>query len=201
MILAFTSLASAQVPDPDLSYATSATSEPVSLVMLPNGSGNGFEAAQLYGGSIADATITVVLRDESGMPVVGFPAEDVFLICGDADDVPACAPGMVADADTDASGTTTFTQPLLAGGSGAGAQVMIGTWPTPELPIEFLQGDLYHFNSQDLNGDLIVNLSDIVTFTGDYFGAYTYRADLHWDGTHNLADVVVFAVGLGAACP
>ena len=40
----------------------------------------------------------------------------------------------------------------------------------------------------------------IVTFTGDYFGAYTYRADLHWDGTHNLADVVVFAVGLGAAC-
>jgi hypothetical protein len=56
-------------------------------------------------------------------------------------------------------------------------------------------------NSPDINGDLQVNLSDVVAFTQDYFGAYNYRSDFFWDGVLNLSDVARMAQGMGAICP
>ena len=57
------------------------------------------------------------------------------------------------------------------------------------------------FNSADINGDLIVNLSDLGVFTTDYFGSYRYRSDFAWDGMVNLSDLGRFASAYGAGCP
>jgi hypothetical protein len=57
------------------------------------------------------------------------------------------------------------------------------------------------FNSADLSGDLVVNLTDLGIFAGDFNGAYAYRSDFRWDGALNLADVGLFAGAVGASCP
>jgi hypothetical protein len=39
-------------------------------------------------------------------------------------------------------------------------------------------------------------------FAADFFaGTGAYRSDFVWDGTVNLADLVVFADAVGAGCP
>jgi len=169
-VLSIAGFSGAQIPDPEYCYATSANSEPVSICMIPDGSGTGFEEAMLEGGASADATISVTVRDGLGSPIQDFPAEDVFLPIG-YQCPPVCCPlGTIADGPTNADGMTTFTVPPRAGGSAIGAQVMIGTWPTPEFPVEFDNGGLFRFNSPDINGDLVVNLVDLAVFADDYFG-------------------------------
>lgn len=192
----------AQVPDPILSQATCASSSPISLANSPNGGGDHFQSAQIYGGGSFDATITVTLLDGNANPVSGYPPEDIWLDVQDPEPLFATCPGgAIADGHTDALGQTTFSNSLRAGGSGSGSQVMIGTWPTPEFPIPVVGGDLINFNSPDINGDLQVNLSDIAIFAADYYGAYNYRSDFYWDGIVNLSDLGFMAQGVGASCP
>jgi hypothetical protein len=198
-----TGTAWAQAPDPILSHATCDDITPRSILSVPNGAGDAMEMARIYGGGFMDATITVTLIDGNGMPVSGYPSEDIWLDVLDpgVGDYTPCPAGNIADGATNALGQTTFSNTLSAGGSGSGAQVMIGTWPTPEFPIPFAGGDLFHFNSPDINGDLQVNLSDIALFAGDYYGAYNYRSDYYWDGVVNLSDIGFMAQGVGASCP
>lgn len=170
---------------------------------FPNGSGDSLHMARMYGGGLMDATITLTLVDSNSNPVAGYPAEDIWLDVldpGVGDYIP-CPAGNIADGPTNSAGQTTFSNSLRAGGSGSGSRVMIGTWPTPEFPLEFPGGDLFHFNSPDINGDLQVNLSDIAIFAGDYYGAYNYRSDFFWDGILNLSDIAFVAQGVGAQCP
>ena len=44
------------------------------------------------------------------------------------------------------------------------------------------------FNSADLDGNGVANLTDIAAFTQILFGAYDYSADFLWDGVINLSD-------------
>ncbi|MBU2502334.1 hypothetical protein KJ682_13460 [bacterium] len=59
----------------------------------------------------------------------------------------------------------------------------------------------HHYNSPDISGDLQVNLMDVGLFASDYFGAYSFRADLVPDGVLSLSDVGRFAMALGSMCP
>jgi len=56
-------------------------------------------------------------------------------------------------------------------------------------------------NSPDINGDLRVNLTDVVLFTMLYHGPYDYAGDFYYDGVLNLSDIVMMARGQGKTCP
>jgi hypothetical protein len=73
----------------------------------------------------------------------------------------ACNGGTTADQSTDENGQTFWLQPLRAGGCSVGEMTMVLVAGTPlvgpGLPVVF--------RGPDLNGDLAVNLSDIVRTT------------------------------------
>lgn len=196
--------ASPQAPDPDLCYASVANSEPVSVLVRPDGGGWPLAEAMLFGGTRTNATITLTVVDGAGTPVIGFPAEGLYLVGSGCDPftcLNVCGSGSIADGSTNALGQTTFSGPLWAGGSNVGAGVMIDTIPLPESPLLIQGGDLLQFNGPDINGDLAVNLVDVSLFAGDYFGSYDYRSDFYWDGVVNLTDISILAQSLGASCP
>jgi len=180
----------------DYSTAALACPGPVSIVVLPDGSGDPLTAARTPSGAIVDATLTLTLRDCWDEPIPNFPAEDLWLESADGGLVP-CVGGSIADANTDALGVATWTNPLLAGGhSEAGCSIVInGTVLFSGQPLAL------RFNSPDLNGDLAVNLSDVAIFVGDYWGPYRFRSDFSADGVLNLSDVSLMVQAVGSACP
>jgi hypothetical protein len=71
-----------------------------------------------------------------------------------------------------------------------------GTWNVIPMPLNV------SFNSPDINGDLVVNLSDIAFFASDFFSpGYNYRSDFNYDQVINLQDVAMLAGAVGAFCP
>ena len=56
------------------------------------------------------------------------------------------------------------------------------------------------FNSADLSGDGVVNLSDAGGFAA-VLGTTAYAGDFNFDGVVNVSDAGFMANGLGAACP
>ena len=186
---------------PDLGFSTlSGAMEPVqvSVYSLPNGAGHGLDDVYVLGGVKVNATVTVTLLDSNLQPVFNYPFEDLW-VDSSLGGIVYCPGGTTADANTDANGQTTFTNALFAGLSSdplatEGLVVMVSGVPMSRtLP--------YHFNSPDMDGDLIVNLTDVVIFAGIYYGAYEYKADFYWDLTINLSDIVLLAQGMGAECP
>ena len=166
------------------------------LLVVPDGSGPSFTQARGPAGEIIDATITFHLIDCENVPVASFPFEDMWLQAVDFGLV-ICNGGSVADVNTDASGSTRWTNPLRAGGtSAAGTEIIINGSPLPGLPTMPI-----HFNSPDLNGDRLVNLTDVPLFSADFYGPYAFRSDFLRDGAVNLSDVVLMAASLGASCP
>ncbi len=198
--LAVTPVAAGWGPDPDLSAVTVATSGygPGSLVLLvrPDGQGRSLTDASMTGGVRVDATVSLVLRDALGTPISGYPAEDMWLQTSGRD-VVSCgsAWGLPADRDTDQDGRTVWSLPPPAGGwSASGLRVFVnGMEFSPELPIRVV--------SPDLNGDLVVDLSDAGMFTLDLFGVYRERSDFNNDQVINVSDVGVIATTLGGVCP
>lgn len=187
------------IPDLDLSYYQTAATEPVSIFTVPDGQGNGFDAAFAFDGAVMDATITLHLVDAQGVPFSGYPAEDMWLETTQ-DGLAPCPGGSIADANTDANGMTQWQEPLAAGGY---------TDPVNELTIVMVGGgalsqpplDIY-FNSPDLSRDGLVDITDIAMFAQDFFGAYSYRSDFNWDDAINLSDVSFMTTrGIGAECP
>jgi hypothetical protein len=172
-------------PIPDFSNCTAVTAatEPVSVYTLPDGGGDPLRACCAFGGDKIDASITLQLLDWDLTPICCFPAEDIWL---ESDGVVFCPGGAIADGDTDASGITTWRSALAGGAAsqpGAGTRVMVigMALPQPDLDIRF--------HSPDLNGDLEVNLTDVVHFIQDYLGVL------------DLSDVVLLVQGLGKDCP
>jgi hypothetical protein len=56
--------------------------------------------------------------------------------------------------------------------------------------------------SPDMNGDLVVNLVDLGSFSEDYAnGVYDFRSDLSCDGAEDLRDVSIFSEHYDEACP
>ena len=198
LFIGMASVAMAGVPDLALSTATTAATEPVSIFNLPNGAGAEIELdAQTFGGSVMDATITLWLVDGLGDPIGLYGAEDLWLetIFGG---LMACTAGTIADAATDIDGMTVWENALNAGGF---------TDPATELTVVVVNGDALsqagfniQHNSADIDGNGVVNLTDIAAFTQVLFGVYAYGADFLWDGAINISDVALMTQGNGTAC-
>ena len=93
------------VPDPFLSEAFIAYEGPgvPTVLVVPDGSGSPFSEAHDEQGQVVDATITLYLRDNQGIPFVYFPHEDMWLESADGGQV-SCTWGVLADQDTDFNG-------------------------------------------------------------------------------------------------
>jgi hypothetical protein len=142
-----------------------------------------------------NATVTLTLKDQFGSPIFGYPYTDMW-IESSSKALSVCAGGSTADADTDILGNTTFSNPMFAGGTGAGLIIMINGSALSQAALDYL------FNSPDITGDRIVNISDFTVFSGDYLtGPYNYRSDLSWDGVYNLSDLVRFSAAWLEECP
>jgi hypothetical protein len=197
LVIGSAAFAVAGVPDLALSTAVRADASinPLSLYSLPNGGGRTFAAAFLPGGSGGDATITLTLNDGLGVAIANFPFEDMWIESVDGGMV-ACGGNATADLNTDVNGQTRWNAPLFAGGqSEALCKVQINGDPLVGSDL------LISFNSADINGDGVVNLSDGGFFTQDLFGAYDYRSDFNFDNVINVSDAGFMANGLGASCP
>ena len=197
LIVGAASLAMAGVPDVNQCETDRAYqgAEYAVVRCLPNGGGEPFTAAVAQGGGVVDATISVIVKDGAGVPIVFYPFEDIWLESADAGMV-ACAGGANANGSTDANGYTEWVNPLRAGGSSFGStQVVINGNAVP-------QALAVGYNSADLDGSGVVNLSDVQFFATDYYAiSYVFRSDLFYDGIVNLSDIPYMASGYGASCP
>ena len=185
---------------------------PVSINALPSGLGNPLSAAQSWDGvpgvppTEVDATIGVQIVDGFGDPVVGFPAEKITVRSQLGGWTPCTGSPLTADGPTDATGTTTISGVLFAGGHSEPGELLQVVVDDPLLNTtsypDGLAGLEYFVNSVDLTGDLVVNLNDVSDFTGIYFGeVYDYAVDFNWDGVINLSDVAKLGPAIGGQCP
>ena len=185
------------IPDPGNSEAWLGYEGPEipTLLVVPDGTGSPFTEAQLPDGTRVDCTVYLRMLDSLNYPIANFPFEDLWLESADGGLV-ACTGGTNADQNTDMMGLTSWVQPLNAGGYSADLlHVMVNgeNVQNPGLPL--------HFNSPDINGNLMVDLVDISQFSSDFFGAYHFRSDLYRNGVIDLVDVMLLARGMGAECP
>jgi len=170
--------------------------EALTLLVVPDGSGGALNEASLPLGGTEDATITLFVFDTGYDPIALFPAEDMWLESED-NGLILCNEGSIADADTDIDGRTQWVDPLFGGGHSQALTVVKINGMTPELT----SGVNLSFNSPDINGDLIVNLSDVPLFVRDYYSDNDFRSDFHRDGIVNLSDLVPLVRAIGANCP
>ncbi len=198
LILCSAAMATAGIVDLTNSIATmdEVGSYSVTLFNLPNAGGSAFSEAQIYmDGTVIDATISLVVLDGYGIPIPGYPAEDMWLESVDDGMVP-CTAGSSPDFPTNEFGETSWVNPLNAGGCSEDfTQVVISGLSLNQGPLAM------HFNSADMNGDGAVNLADVGTFSGLFYGEYSFCADFSNDGVLNLTDVGRLAQGSGATCP
>ncbi len=205
LLVGVVSFAFADTPYPYVQWIDFPVEEDVSLFILPDGSGPDLSEAQGFGGTVVDATIRVKLIMVDGVAIGGFPGEDVWLQ-DESGSVFSCPGGFFADNSSDASGIITFSSSMAGGGHTEGPiyVYVVGNraydpqdypFPMTHPPVEGL-----HFNSADINGDGLINLSDIGLFSEDFFGMYNYRSDFYWDGYLNLSDVSKLALALGRTC-
>lgn len=185
------------LPDFNLSTVTIAHQGPesLSIMVVPDGSGDALDTALMFGGTHTDATITVMLMDPMGYALDNYCFDSIMLTANDGG-VIFCTDTNYPDGDTDETGMTQFHGPFHGGGSSmAGLIVLVnhGGLLTAPLPLSI--------NSPDLNGDLVVNLSDIPLFASDFYGSYAYRSDFHYDGIVNLSDLTRMAQSIGRGCP
>lgn len=193
-------LAAAGIPPLDPCTVEGTYPGRVSVFCIPDGGGHPLTEAQAFGGTFVDGTIVLILHDDADNPVYNYPAEDLWLESSHGGMI-SCVGGTIADAPTDVDGRTTFSHPLLVGGhtsplAGELMQVFINGAACPTTA-----GVDVQVNSPDLNGDLVVNLTDVIIMSGHLYGAYDYGSDFHYDGVINLSDIVMMAWGMGAACP
>ena len=195
LLLSAVSVAWAGVPDMSRSSATTAASVGASVYSLPNGGGHPVNNCFRLGGQRHNATITLTLLDVNSNPIFQYPWADLWLDTGDGALV-YCPAGTSADRDTDVLGQTTWSRNLFAGSSGIGTVILVSGNTLTQAPLNI------NHNSPDINGSLLVNLSDVTLFAQDIFGGvYRYRSDFYWDGNLNLSDLVLMSQGTGAGCP
>jgi len=183
-IVALAQPALAQVPDPAMSTATSASGH----ILMSLGGGYA---------SLADAglTITVVINDSGGSPVSGVAANRIRLDSSNVADLVECPTDNTADAATDLTGTTTFSGILFGGGFKQGdLRVYVDGVAIPSvIDIEI--------NSTDLNADLLNNIADLGAFASDLAQPFVFRSDLWRDDVMDIADLAVYALFFADSCP
>jgi hypothetical protein len=199
LVVSLASMAWAGVPDLNNSTVTTAAASGASVFALPNGAGTAFTEAFGAGGATTDATITLTLIDTNGDPIYLYPFSDLWLETSGGG-LAYCSGGTTADASTDENGQAFWANAIAGGGYSAGenAVVMVAGSPVSGGGVNVT------FNSADISGDLIVNLTDISNFTvllgGDFTSHPQYAGDFNNDGQINLSDIARFTPGIGTAC-
>jgi hypothetical protein len=141
-----------------------------------------------------DGTITLTLLDTAGNPIEGYPAAEIWLDSTHGNLTPCGETLVHPDGPTDANGVTTFSGALHAGyHSDTDERLRV------VVDGEVLTSTNMHvrFNSPDVSGDCVVNLSDIGLFSQVFFNEYDYSCDFNWDNAVNLSDVSLLAGGYG----
>ena len=144
-------------------YAETVASELVSVYCRPDGNGQPLNAVYAHGGTIVDATITVTILDMYGDPIVGYPAEEIWLEGPPGSELVFCFGGSLADGPTDQNGQTTFSQAVQAGGhlySDAppdGLNVLVSGLIAESSSLWQIS-----VNTSDIDGDLLVNIADTI---------------------------------------
>lgn len=194
------------VPFPRIQQMSCGATEPVCLLVVPDGSGPSFHEARTIGGATVDAAVSVQVwcYDEFG-PVGPWGGLDPawLTLAPSAGSTRGCAQDdvMIADNWSASNGWTQFSLPPRAGGWSEGPTRALLWWGTLYAPGCQCGPLPIRFNSPDLNGDRHVDLADISLFAQDYFaGTGAFRSDLHWDGAVDLSDVAVFSRYQGANC-
>lgn len=168
---------------------------PLSIMIVPDGSGDTLDQAYTSYGDQVDGRISVTLTDFIGLPSVGVPPS-VIRLYSEGDEIVFCPEFDIARMATDTDGWTYFDGPFGGGGSnqtGFNVQVCNLILLSGTLPL--------WMNSPDINGDLLVDLTDVQLFAMDFYGIYNYRSDFEYDGVVNLSDVTQMAQHMGASCP
>ena len=187
-----------EVPDINNCQISTRATVDVSIMICPACDGNSFGAALAFGGGPVDATIEVIIANNTGQGLGGITASSIWL---EETGINWCDAGNIADFDTDATGYTEFAMPPCGGGCSdnmtLSGYLMIGS-PTP-----FNENPLPHimFNSPDTNGDLVVDLIDLSEFAAAYFAPATYCFDYYWDGQMTLQDLALFSQHYTHSCP
>ncbi len=173
---------------------------PASVYTHPDGNGHPLAHCQAFGGDLGhDATIIMRVVTMGGDPIENWPFEDLWIEPNQGG-MFACIAGNCADANTDANGETSFATPLAAGGYSNYPDDLMVAYMSG-LPAETPPMAVY-VNSPDLDGNLVVNLTDLVLFAMAYRnGEMAYRYDYWWDGVLDISDVVLFTQGYGTECP
>ena len=186
------------LPDFDLSIAmfrdSADHSYPLSLMIVPDGSGEPLAEAQRPDGTVVNGQIIVYLLDGWARGREDMPPAEILLE-SPGGILAFCTDGNMAGQATDSEGYTYFSAPLYGGGwSQNDLRVYVCNTPLSSayLPL--------WINSPDIDGDLEVNLSDVQLFAVDFYGAYAYRSDLFYDGVINLSDLSRLAQHLEADC-
>lgn len=183
----------ANIPFPELCVLENAAGSDGAVVFVnPDGSGRTFDDARLAGNPV-DATLTLTVVNNVGDPLANVAVEDMWIVSTGGGLVPCSM--IYPDDVTDANGQASWVQSPNAGGNSIGedAQAFIAGDPVPgPVAVQFV--------SSDINGDLQVNLSDIVAFT-NALATYDAVADFNDDGTIDLSDISVMAPGIGTVCP
>lgn len=195
------------------------------VLVCPLGDGNTLTAA--IGGVNAQVTLTV--KDNTNTGIAGIPATDMWLVgCNDGLLLCGGSQGSNADAATDATGLTTFSNEPVAGGCDTGLYAVVqgiviqnpGACTPKCLPIQARSPD---YKSAGAPGpapcagdvrcpDSKVSAADFSWFTthyptagnpgATYFACADYAAPL--GGAIGLADLSAFTVhfaGAGHKCP
>ncbi len=196
--------AGAAVNIPVIEFIVHFFGDPLSVVIAPDGSGRPLSQAYAYGGVIEDGTISLrVISVETGDPIWNYPNEDVWLLVGQGSQgtVTGCNNGVFnPDDPSDSDGRMWFSEPLRGGGW----SIQGGVFYLNGEPARDPQGALfpvleYQINSPDINGDLVVDITDIALFVQG-LGNYHYRFDYNFDGFVGLSDIALFTQSLGSEC-
>ena len=205
MVMMLTCAANAQVIDPLRSSWSVNCINPPHSVWVSHCPAGDFEPVGNGCGGPNTAFIQIQLIDFSGLPVPGIPPTDIWYQPANPAEVLAIKPGTwCTDFPTDLTGRTTTTRMLSAGGcvlqglqcvvlDPMAGPVILQNPPVVPFPTVM-------FNSPDLNGDLVVNLSDLAIFGASYAnptGGYNQCCDYNDDGIINLSDLAFLATHYG----
>ena len=199
--------ASAQIVPSDtqstLSWEAHFGPETLVLMVLPDGSGPPFAEARMWPtGALVDGRLRMDLRDGMGAPFVGYSANGVWLEPDLQGGVMATCPqpGVCEirpdELVSNAAGEFHFSAPPVAGGWSDGLLQGYAGFS----PLVSSAGMAMRFVSPDINGDLIVNLTDSGFFAQDLFITYHFRSDFNADGVINLSDSGFMATSIGINC-
>lgn len=173
---------------PDLPRSDARVAGPSSVYITPAGTGPTLAAR--------GATVTVEVRSFDDQPIEGYPLQDIVLGDSGNGDLAVCPGGAVADANTDADGITTISGSIAGGGwTLEGVTVYLGGVPIAgaALPIDV--------NSPDVNGDRVVDLTDVGLFAASFGDDSALEIDFNHDGNVDIADFGLFAQHVGESCP